>query len=79
MKTNTNEDKPIESFTDISSQTFYHGNKADLKQGDLISPGYNSNFGKQKKASYVYLTATRMLLPGAPNLPWVKGLAEFIL
>ena len=41
-----------------SSQLFYHGTKAILKQGDLIKPGFNSNFGKQKKASYVYLTAT---------------------
>lgn len=41
-----------------SSQRFYHGTKADLKPGDLIEPGFNSNFGKRKKASYVYLTAT---------------------
>src|SRR5688572_20871264 len=40
------------------SQTFYHGTKAELKQGDLIGPGFNSNYGKGKKASYVYLTAT---------------------
>lgn len=46
MKANTSEDK------------FYHGTKADLKQGDLIEPGYNSNYGSRKKASYVYLTAT---------------------
>ena len=29
-----------------------------LKPGDLIEPGYNSNYGKGKKAAYVYLTAT---------------------
>jgi len=40
------------------SQQFYHGTKTNLKQGDLIAPGYNSNYGKGKKASYVYLTAT---------------------
>lgn len=40
------------------SQKFYHGTKADLKQGDLIEPGFRSNYGKRKKASYVYLTAT---------------------
>lgn len=39
-------------------ERFYHGTKVDLKEGDLIEPGYKSNFGKQKKASYVYLTAT---------------------
>ena len=37
---------------------FYHGTKADLKEGDLIGPGFTSNFGKRKKAAYVYLTAT---------------------
>ena len=48
----------MEAPIDINSQKFYHGTKADLKQGDLISPGFNSNFGKGKKALYVYLTAT---------------------
>ena len=43
---------------DLNSQPFYHGTKADLKPGDLIEPGYSSNYGKRKKASYVYLTAT---------------------
>ena len=37
---------------------FYHGAKADLKPGDLIGPGHRSNYGKRKKAAYVYLTAT---------------------
>lgn len=47
-----------ESTNDLSSQRFYHGTKADRKKGDLIEPGFNSNYGKQKKANYVYLTAT---------------------
>ena len=29
-----------------------------MKPGDLIAPGYASNYGKQKKAAYVYLTGT---------------------
>jgi rifampin ADP-ribosylating transferase len=40
------------------SQTYYHGTKADLEAGDLIEPGYASNFGKRKQAAFVYLTAT---------------------
>ncbi|WP_226470633.1 NAD(+)--rifampin ADP-ribosyltransferase [Luteimonas panaciterrae] len=40
------------------SQTYYHGTKADLKLGDLIEPGCLSNYGKRKRASFVYLTAT---------------------
>jgi hypothetical protein len=43
---------------DLSSETFYHGTKADLKAGDLLSPGFQSNFGAGKKALYVYLSAT---------------------
>ena len=37
---------------------FYHGTKAQLTIGDLLEPGYKSNYGKQKRANYVYLTAT---------------------
>ncbi len=58
MKTNRMKDKSIESAYDQSSQRFYHGTKTNLKTGDLIEPGFNSNYGKRKKASFVYLTAT---------------------
>ncbi len=58
MKTNGSKDKPLESARDQGSQRFYHGTKANLKLGDLIEPGFNSNYGKRRKASYVYLTAT---------------------
>ncbi|NOS85554.1 MAG: NAD(+)--rifampin ADP-ribosyltransferase [Ignavibacteria bacterium] len=40
------------------AQTFFHGAKADMKIGELIEAGYNSNFGQRKNAKYVYLTAT---------------------
>lgn len=40
------------------SQTYYHGTKADLKVGELIEPGYVSNYGKRRQANFVYLTAT---------------------
>jgi rifampin ADP-ribosylating transferase len=43
---------------DLSLQTLYHGTKANLKPGDLITPGFNSNYGQRKNAKYVYLTAT---------------------
>lgn len=46
------------AIDDLSLQRFYHGTKADLKPGDLIEPGHNSNYGKKKKANFVYLTAT---------------------
>ncbi len=37
---------------------FYHGTKADLKAGDLLIAGHNSNYGQGKKANFVYLTGT---------------------
>ena len=40
------------------SLTYYHGTRVDLQVGDLIAPGYASNYGKRKQASFVYLTAT---------------------
>ena len=43
---------------DLSSQRFYHGTRADLKPGDLIEVGHTSNYGKQNKTVYVYLTGT---------------------
>ena len=39
-------------------ERFYHGTKADLRPGDLIEPGYTSNYGRRKRADFVYLTAT---------------------
>lgn len=40
------------------AQTYFHGTKADLKVGDLIKVGFNSNFGHRKTAKYIFLTAT---------------------
>lgn len=48
----------LQSDRSLDSGPFYHGTKADLKLGDLLEPGYSSNYGEQKKANYVYLTAT---------------------
>lgn len=50
--------KSIEITNDLGSEIFYHGTKANLKQGDLIEPGFNSNYGQRKNAKYIYLTAT---------------------
>jgi hypothetical protein len=58
METSKSEDKSKEIITGLGSQKLYHGTKAGLKKGDLIEPRYNSNYGKNKKAKYVYLTAT---------------------
>ena len=50
--------QPAAADDDLTAQQLYHGARADLKPGDLIEPGYASNYGKRKKATYVYLTGT---------------------
>lgn len=40
------------------AQTYYHGTKADLKIGDLIKVGFNSNYGQRQNAKYIFLSAT---------------------
>ncbi|NML21187.1 NAD(+)--rifampin ADP-ribosyltransferase [Pseudoflavitalea sp. G-6-1-2] len=43
---------------DLYNQTFYHGTKAALQIGDLIEVGFKSNYGQNKKAAFIYLSAT---------------------
>ena len=40
------------------TRTFFHGAKADLKTGDLIAPGFASNYGRRRPAVFVYFSAT---------------------
>jgi Rifampin ADP-ribosyl transferase len=40
-----------------SSRRFYHGTRADLKPGDLIEPGYSSNY-TERKSPWVYFSET---------------------
>lgn len=42
----------------LNNQQFFHGTKVDLKIGDPIIAGFNSNYGKQNKAKYVYFAST---------------------
>ncbi len=39
-------------------QTYFHGTKADLRLGELIQVGFNSNYGERKNAKYIFLSAT---------------------
>lgn len=55
---NTGGNKPNESVQSPFTQTFFHGTKADLKIGDFIEIGLDSNYGQKNKAKYIYLTAT---------------------
>jgi Rifampin ADP-ribosyl transferase len=54
----TIDEQPCLTCHGTGVQRFFHGTKADLKPGDLIQPGYASNFGKGKEANHVYLTGT---------------------
>jgi hypothetical protein len=58
METNKSENKLNELMHTPFSQTFFHGTKADLKMGDFIEIGINSNYGQRNLAKYIYLTAT---------------------
>jgi rifampin ADP-ribosylating transferase len=58
METNEFESNPPEPTPRPFCQTFFHGTKADLKIGDFIKIGNNSNYGAKNKAKYSYLTAT---------------------
>ncbi|MEO7577763.1 MAG: NAD(+)--rifampin ADP-ribosyltransferase [Massilia sp.] len=53
----TKED-PQSATAPAPDEPLYHGTRADLKPGDLIGPGYASNYGQRKKAGFVYLSAT---------------------
>jgi len=52
------ENKPTEAAPTTFAQTFFHGTKADLKLGEFITIGINSNYGQKKKAEHIYLTST---------------------
>jgi len=47
------------SFTDKPSDIgpFYHGTRADLQIGDLLTPGGNSNYHPEVKMNHIYFTA----------------------
>ncbi len=58
MDQKTNEQKPNGQGATPFAQTYFHGTKADLKVGDIIETGFNSNYGKRKNAKYIFLSAT---------------------
>ena len=52
---------------------FFHGTKADLRPGDLLTPGWRSNYGSERQAKHIYLTATREGAPLASELARGEG------
>ena len=47
---------------------FFHGTRADLRPGDLLTPGWRSNYGSQRVANHISLTASREGAPLAAEL-----------
>jgi Rifampin ADP-ribosyl transferase len=37
---------------------YFHGTRAALSAGDMLGPGFRSNFGSGRDANHVYFTAT---------------------
>jgi rifampin ADP-ribosylating transferase len=52
------ENTPHDASPRPFAQTYFHGTKADLKMGDFIVIGINSNYGQKNKAKFIYVTAT---------------------
>lgn len=41
----------------LDNGIFYHGTKADLRVGDLLTAGFNSNYKPEVKMNHIYFTA----------------------
>lgn len=50
--------KPLRVAGEVTEWRHYHGTRAELKPGDMVEPGYNSNYGKKTQAAFVYLART---------------------
>src|SRR6266702_6887973 len=57
-RANDSGNRLMSSAATVFSQSFFHGTRADLKPGDLIVVGYQSNFTEVKPLSWVYFAAT---------------------
>ncbi len=52
---------------------FYHGTKADLKRGDLLTPGFISNYDTQITMNHIYFTAIQNGAGLAAELAGIDG------
>lgn len=52
---------------------FFHGTRADLRPGELLTPGWNSNYGSGRPARHIYLTASAEGAPLAAELALGDG------
>ena len=47
---------------------FFHGTRADVRPGDLLTPGWRSNYGSGRRSKHIYVTAKREGAPLAAEL-----------
>ena len=52
---------------------FFHGTKAEVAPGDLLTPGWRSNYGSRPVANHIYLTASQEGAPLAAALAQGDG------
>ena len=52
---------------------FFHGTKADLRPGDLLTPGWQTNYGSGRRSRHIYLTASAEGAPLAAALALGDG------
>jgi len=58
MEQSKNEEQLSRKGATPFAQTYFHGTRAELKVGDRIEVGFNSNYGQKKNAKYIFLTST---------------------
>ncbi|GAA2747202.1 hypothetical protein GCM10009868_35690 [Terrabacter aerolatus] len=52
---------------------FFHGTRADVRPGDLLTPGWRTNYGSGRRSNHIYLTASREGAPLAAELALGDG------
>lgn len=55
---------------------FFHGTRAQLRPGGLLTPGRRSNYGSRRQDNHIYFTATREGAPLAAELARGEGPAR---
>lgn len=68
----------INQFEPYDQGPFFHGTKAEMQAGDLLIPGFPSNFGKRDRAKYIISLQHWMQLYGGLNWLRVKKQVGFI-
>ena len=83
-KTNSNQKSNGHGATPFA-QTYFHGTRSDLKVGEFIEVGFNSNYGQRKNAKYIFLSRQgRVLKPNnevveTPHIADNNSIAGYII